>query len=188
MRRLETQGEKEKKEHRLKTVIGVILGLIMLLGTAGYAFMGFGRNSDDSGTKVTYNGLDFYSAGDYWQLNTGQNVFYFSYLPNETRSVILGKTVQDYSGKSLYFIEDSVAAQEISRNLGAFADRMSFACFEGMNCSDDNLPVKNCSSNVIIIRESNFSAITEEDNCVYIMSNDSVRDADAFMYRLFGIK
>jgi len=187
MRRLETQGEKEKKEHKRKVVIGVILGVIMLFGTAGYAFMGFGRNSDDSEMKVTYNGLDFYSAGDYWQLNAGQNVFYFSYLPNETRGVILEKTAQDYSGKSLYFIEDSVAAQEISRNLGSFADRMSFACFEGTNCSDD-LPIKNCSSNVIIIKESNFSAITEEDNCVYIMSNDSVRDADAFLYRIFGIK
>ncbi len=189
MREIETREKVERRERRNKIIIGIVLSVLMILGTAGYSFLSGGEDNGESIGKVSYNGNDFYRQGDFWQVNLEGKAFYFKYLPNETRNIVLKKTLVDYSGKPLYFTKNGAAEQEISQVLGNFASRIQLACYAGDNCTE-NLPVKNCSSNLIIIEDKvvGKNPIIEEDNCVYIFSNDSVRDADAFLYTLLKLK
>lgn len=190
MRKLETREDIEKKEGRNKRIIGIVMAVILLFSTAAYAFSSFFGSNENNTNKVKYNGLEFTWQGSLWTTEINGNNFYFSYLPNETGSISTTKSINDYSGKTLYFTENSLARQEIERNIGSFLARNpQLACLEGSNCTG-NLPVKNCSSNIIIIKEEYIigSPIREEENCVFISSNDSLRDADSFLYRILGIK
>lgn len=186
IRRILTREDIEKKDRRNKTIIGVVLAVIMLLSTAGYAFFG-NPNSENEGKKANYNGYEFLQQGDFWMMQTAGKTFYFSYLPNETRDFSVKKELVSYVGKPLYFIKNGAGEQEIMRNLGNFAERIQLACMEEENCTD-NLPVKNCTSNMIVMREQEVNNLAEEENCMFIISNESVRDADAFLYKLLGIK
>jgi len=102
--------------------------------------------------------------------------------------VEITKTIQDYAGETIYFTQNAAAEQEITRNLGYFIERMQLACYEGQeNCAED-LPIKNCSYNLISIKQGDFVNVTEEDNCIFIISNNTIREADAFLYKVLGIK
>lgn len=189
MKQIETQQNKEKKESRNKTIIGIILAVIMLLSVAGYGLLSSEKTSEIS-NEVKYNNLNFYKQGDLWQTEISGYNFYFHYLPNETSSINTKKTLNNYSGKPLYFTGEGEAEQEIARNLysNKFVLRIQKACLQNENCTE-NLPVKNCSDNVIIVREEQDSSIIrEEDNCIFIISNDTIREADAFLFRILGIK
>lgn len=185
MQRIITPEEKERKDKRNKIIIGILLVVIMALSTAGYAF--FNTEKADTSGKVSYNGHDFYITGNFWTTEISGHKFYFTYLPNETASIKTTKTLNNYQGKPLYLTENNLAGEEIARNLGQFAERVNLACVSGENCTGD-LPEKNCSSNLIVIKERNFANVAENDNCVYIFSNDSVRQTDAFLYKILGIK
>lgn len=188
MRRIETKEDSERKDRRNKIIIGVLLVVLMLFSTAGYAFFSGNRDSEEV-IKVSIDGRDFYEQGNYWVTLIDGNPFYFTYLPNETQSINLGKRVIDYTGKTLYFTKRGLAEEEIARNLENIAGKIWFACLEYENCTE-NWPIKNCTSNLIIIKEQDIGSniIREEDNCVFILSNDTERDADAFVYRVLGIK
>lgn len=187
MQKIITAEDKEKKDKRNKIIIGVILIALMTLSSAGYAFFNNDKVSSNTDGKIIQNGVDFYDYNGLWQATISGQTFYFQYLPNETSTLKITKTLQDYSGKPLYFTENSMAGGEIERNIGRYAERVQLACLTG-NCTE-NIPEKNCSSNVIIIQEkSSGSIVQQEDNCIYIFSNDSVREADAFVYKILGIK
>jgi len=70
-------------------------------------------------------------------------------------------------------------------NIQDFA-KISFACLDE-NCTED-WPVKNCTSNLIVIEESDKDSVTEQENCVFISANDTIKGADTFLYRILGIK
>jgi hypothetical protein len=187
MKRIETRDEQERKDRRNKIIIGSVLAVVMLLSTLGYSLMS-GEKTSSVVEKASYNGLDFYRQGDYWQTTISGNNFYFSYLPNETRKLNLARTLKDYSGKPLYYTDSGLGIGEIARNLGSFVTRVQKACIDYENCTED-IPAKNCSNNILIIREKYIGGnpVVLEENCVFIFSNDTVRDADAFLYRIFGI-
>jgi len=187
MRRIETKEDIDKKDRRNKIIIGVILTALMLFSTAGYAFFSGNTNSEET-LKVSIDGKDFYYQGNYWATSIDSKPYYFTYLPNETRSTNIKKSISDYSGKTVYFTGTGLAEEEIARNFGNFAGRIGFACTENENCTE-NWPIKNCTSNLIIIKEQDAGSkvLQDEDNCVFIISNDTVRDADAFVYRVLGI-
>lgn len=187
IRKIETKEDRERKEKRNKVVLGIILVVIMVLSTAGYAF--FGReNTESQEGKVRYNNLDFYLRGNLWEVDISGTKFYFHYLPNETRMISIKKTLRDYQGKTLYFTRDEIAEQEIAGNLKNFVSRINPnpVCLPDTNCTEDS-PEKNCTDNIIIIQERDFANVAEEDNCVFIFSNDTLKDADAFLYKILGV-
>lgn len=189
MRKIETKEDLERKERRNKIIIGVILVGIMILSTAGYAFFNNEKVTTDV-KAVKYNGRDFYMQGNFWLSDFGGNTLYFTYLPNETSSVSVSKTISDYSGKTLYYTDDDLATQEVLRDLNSILIRPAQqACFEDSNCTGD-YPIKNCSSNIITTKQkySGTSPVIQEENCIYLSPNDSVRSADAFLYRILGVK
>lgn len=182
IKRIETLEDKEKKDKRNKTIIGVILVGLMMFSVAGYAFFG---SDTEKAEKVKFGDLTFYKQAEFWKTDIAGRSFYFHYLPNETIKSSITKTLNDYGGKSVYFTKSGEAEQEIMANIQAFT-KISFACLDE-NCTE-NWPIKNCTSNLIIIEESNKDVITQQENCVFISANDTLKGADTFLYRILGIK
>lgn len=192
IRRIETQADIEKRETRKKLIIGIILVGVMILSTAGFAFL---NNPSTDSTLITenYNGYEFFlNNNGLWQTQIQGQPFQFQFSPNETSTVDLqGIDFSFYSGKPLYFIsENPEASDEIVSNIGRFLPRAQNACLQGQNCTED-LPEKNCTlDNIIIIKESNESSLIREDNCIFIQGPyaDLVKWSDAFLYKILGVK
>jgi len=185
MKRLVSKHEEEKRRKRNQIIVGVVLTVLMILGTVGFALQGNSGNEDQS--KLTYNGFDFAYTNGLWVIGN----FAFKYNPRQVPDV--GVDLKDatyYQGLPLYIYSENEDAEiEIYVNLRQIAERVQPACFEGLECSED-LPVKTCTDNFIIIKESNNSRISQEDNCVYIEGSgeETIKLADQFLFKILKIK
>lgn len=200
IRKLISAEEREAKEQRNKKIIVIILGLIMVISSASYAFMSFEKT--DSGTtsvdKKTFGGIDFSKTETgTWKFTIQSYNFETQYNPEETMnvSIILTKTMQSYSGKPLYFgldkLEDSATygKAEIAQNLGSFILRYQDSCLT-TNCTE-NYPIKNCTdNNVIIFKQAEKSRINEQNSCVVVEYNndEEIMAADALIFKLLGLR
>lgn len=184
-----TQDLKEKKDTRNKIIIGIILVGLMILSTAGYAFY---NTDSESVKKIKYYDTEFVLGEDgLWHSTIQGYGFSTQYNPTEVEniSINLNLNLDSYTNKPVYFSFESnpKGIDEIIRNLGTFVERSQLSCLDGEKCEGD-LPVKNCTDNVIIIKEGT-NKITQEDNCVYIFGNYSeiTKASDAFIFRILGI-
>lgn len=189
MRHILSKDEIEKKQKRNQIILGIIMIALMVASTAGYAF--FSGNKSGNSQKSTYNGVKFTLNEDgLWHFKLGETEFATYNLPNEVKDNItinINKNLADFNTNVLYFEanSDSQAAQNIMVNLGRFAGKVQFACLG--NC-DQDLPIKNCSDNIISIKNGNENVIREEDNCIFITSNDNIlKSSDALIYRVLKI-
>jgi len=181
-----TREEREREARRNQILISSILVVIMVLSTLGYAFY------NSSTEKIKYNGIKFYYQEGFWNFKINEIEFSTSYNPKETEniSIEVTKTLNDYNGKPLYFSYDSDydSIQEIARNIGRFVLRIQEVCLDNENCEED-IPIKNCSDNIIIIREGEENVVREEDKCVYIIYKENpILTSDAFIFKILGIK
>lgn len=188
MQKIISREEKARKEKRNQAILGIILVGIMVLSTAGYAL--FSKEKKDV-KKLEYKGLNFVLQEDnLWHTNIQNYDFATTYNPEETENItgFLTLNIQSYVGKPLYFSYDSerIGIVEIARNLERFAERINSACLD--DCKE-NYPVKNCSENIIIIKDLNETLIRQEDNCVYIFAKgeDVTRASDAFVFKILGL-
>lgn len=193
MIKIQSKEEKEKKETRKKLIMGIILVVIMVLSTAGYAFFSSPETSQD---KIEYNGITFtLNENGLWQFRTNNLDFATQYNPTETEniSVPIFMTANSYSGGSLFFVGKGAAKQEIAGNLLNLLSRIpQDACLEGYEdkCGEND-PVKKClGDNVIVIREANDTKISQEDKCIFIEApySEQVKAADALIFKILGIK
>lgn len=191
MRQILTQEEKEKKGTRNKVIIGLLLVAIMILGTAGFAFL---SGTEEKKEKIEYNGVEFIlNENGLWQFEIQNLEFFTQYNPKETEnvSVFTFRMIYEYSRKPLFFIGEGSAKQEIAKNLANIVLRMQDAClhdYEEM-CEED-APIKNCSEdNIIIIKENEETKISQEDNCIFIEAPyiEQTRAADAFLFKVLGV-
>jgi hypothetical protein len=194
MKSIITREESEKKTKRNQLIMGIILILIMTLSTVGYALST--KESESEIGKLKYNGIEFVKESDYWYFNFQGKDFITKYNPKETENASAGfvySKINDFADEPLYFVGNFQEANfELKRNLYAFALRMQDACIKSINCSSDSLPVKNCSSdNVIIIQESENKkeSIYQENKCVFIFAdmNNQTMYADALLFKIMGI-
>ena len=67
---------------------------------------------------------------------------------------------------------------------------MQLACLEGEECANDELPIKTCEDNFIIIRESDVTEVVQEDNCVFIRgeAEELAKITDAFLLKIIGVQ
>ena len=188
MEKIKTKEDRKKKEKRNKLIIGVLLVIVMFFSTLGFAFYRQAGNSGNGEDKIEYRGLEFISSNQRWFFNIDGEEFVTANNPKEIGDVKveINKTLSDYVGRPLYFSEESPGEDilEIRTNLNRYYLRSQRACL-GENCSG-NLPKKDCSSNVIIIEDTNKSEVWQEENCIHIDSNN-LKGTDAFVYRLMGI-
>jgi len=197
IRRITTKEEQEEKEKKNKRILAIIIGLVMLFSSASYAFFSF-DNSTTKKEKLVFSGIDFIkNENGLWDFTANGQSFQTTFNPAQVSNVsfILGKTLQDFYNKNLYFginsAEDlvSLGTSEILQNIGRFVIISQPSCLSE-NCSED-YPVKNCSlDNVLIFKPANFSRIYLEDNCTIIAyaAGDEQKAADAFIFGIFGIR
>ena len=193
MRKIISMEEEARKKKKNQIILGVFLTLIMVLSTIGFAIQGGLGNSGTSGqgsseNEVEYNGYKFVNQNGLWVLGN----LVFKYTPQQVPDIGSGiKLAANYQGKPSYvYSEDEEAEIEVAVNLGQLAQRVQKACPDGLIC-DEDLPVKTCNDNFIIIREDNTSSsITQENNCVFIngQKEELTALADQFLFKILGIK
>ncbi len=183
IRKLETKEEIERKRKRNTLILSIIMIGILMFSTAGY----FSLRENDEGNA---NG-GVQNIGDYWIFTYGDQNIRLSSSPEsaENVSILMFKTLESYYGKTVYVSSESeTQLYEISSTLGRYTERMQAACYG--KC-DRNLPEKNCSDILIVIRALNETEkegegkIYEEQNCVFI--EGKMNAIDAFLYKIFGI-
>jgi len=191
MRRLVSKEEEEKKRKRNQTILVLFLAFIMVLSTIGFAIQSNSGTDPigTSGNEIEYNGYKFVNQNGLWVLGS----YVFQNTPQQVEDIEAEvKTASNYQGKPAYiYSEDELAEAEIALNLGQIALRVQKACPEGesANCNS-GLPVKTCSDNFIIIKESNSSSITQESGCVFIEGEKEqlVELADQVLFKILGVR
>jgi len=186
-----TKSEKEKIKTRNKLIIGIILIFVMIISVLGFGFM----NTDSETRKeIVYNGFEFKEQNGLWVLNTQGVSFAFKYNPEEVQKIDSEvKDISSYYRKPLYIdSKNNEAKIEIYRNFNNIAQRVQDACFsEKKNeCINENLPIKNCDDNLIIIKKADYSEIKQKDGCVFIYAPDEDlgRVTDEFLFKVIGIE
>lgn len=185
MERIKTKEEIERKKKRNQWIVGLILTLILVLSTAGFALF---RGNNQTNRRVEYNGLKFTLVNGLWAAEINGKIFYFQNLPQEVANVSVSGfyDLQTYSGKPLYFVNNNLASGEVLNNLGSYILRYQDACIAGLNCSGD-LPVKTCKDNLIIfVTSDSETKVWKNENCVYISGN-FIKGVDAWLYKMLGV-
>jgi len=187
MRKIITVQDREKKETRNKVIIGIVLVVLLVFSTAGYAFY---RTGSDEIKKILYKDIEFVLQNDgLWHAEVQGNELKTVFNPEETENIsgFLSISLLNYQNKPLYFSYDSdrQGVGEVVMNIGSHVGRVQHVCLD--ECEED-LPVKNCTENIIIIREGEETLIKQEDSCIYISGKgDIIRASDAFIFKLFKI-
>lgn len=189
VKRIVTKEEHAKKRRRNQFIIGGILIFVMFFSVLGYTF---GDGTNGTTKKITYKGHEFVNENGFWKVNVGNFDFFFTYNPEEVlKSEANLNLLNKYSGKPLYISSDSRDAEvEIYRNLDQIVLRRQYACLQGENCTETGLPVKTCEDNFIIIKESNVSSISQDNNCVFIEGpfQNLTSTTDEFLLKIIGIE
>jgi len=182
IRKIETAEEIERKRKRNNLILSIIMILILVFSTAGYFSLREDTSTSSGGSDNVQN------VGDAWIITYGDQTIRVSSSPESAQntSILSLKTIDYYSGKTVYVASDSDAGfYEIASTVGRYTGRMQQACYG--EC-EKNLPEKNCDDTMIVIRTNltEKGRIYEEDNCVFIEGGlDAV---DAFIYQLFGVR
>lgn len=191
MRKITSKYKEDKKKRRNGMIIGLILVGVMLFSVLGYAFRGEGDNNVG---KIDYNGFEFIEQNGFWFTDIENLQFSFRYNPQQVEEINSElKYLNNYYGKPLYISsENSEAELEIYRNLfyqTQIVQRMQSACLDEKEC-DENLPVKTCVDNFIIIKKNNISGIIQEKNCVFIQGREEnlTQITDEFLFKILGIR
>ncbi len=181
MKKLMSQEEIEKKQKRLTSISSIVLLLILVISTIGFAFISnpFISNEKEIPEKKVYENNGF------WSFKFGNQEISLISSPESLSDIQLNfsLTLNDYYNQPLYIdSSDELITREIGSSLGLYTTRAQEACFG--EC-ERNLPEKNCSSNLIIFKDKNQSLVYQQDKCIFIEGD--IKSTDAFLYRLFGI-
>jgi len=188
MKRIKPKSSEAKKQKKNQIIIGVILIIVMFGSVFGVIVGSFGSKED---SKVDYNGFEFIKQSNSWILEVGDFDFIFKYNPYEVTEIKTEvKYLNNYYGKPLYISSDnSDATYEIASNLDQITLRMQNACLNETNC-EENLPLKTCGDNFIIIEEKNVTNIIQDDNCVFIQGpqENLTMISDEFLFHILGTR
>lgn len=205
MRKLQSKEVKRKKERKKQLVIGIVMIGILVFSTAGFALFSGDDESVQENKKITHNGYEFIKQDNIWitQINNKNHAFF--YLPTEIDNITINITnnILTYMNQPLYIVNSNAAENQITFNLyPEYILRIQNACLgttffsnvtntttmvNTTNCAD-NLPIKNCETNNIIIfqNENKTTNIYQEQNCIYI-EGDSMKGTDKLIQKLLQI-
>jgi hypothetical protein len=190
VKRILSEKERKSKERFNQLLVGLVLIFLMILSTLGYALTG-NQEESSSSEKVIYNGLEFVNQNEYWTITINDIPFGFKYNPEEIESTKTNlNDISSYYSQPLYIeSDDTLSTSEIYVNLNQIVQRMQNACLDEENCEGD-LPVKDCTSNFIIIEEKEMASIVQNQSCVFIRGpkENLTMMTDQFLFKLLGIK
>jgi len=184
MRKIGTREAEEKKKKMGVIIIGMFFIGLLVLGSAGFAFLGGGGPPD----VIQSEQADFepYYDGQFWIVREGGQIFYLNTNPANFSSdaeLEFSKTLADYLGNQLYIDSaDTKISTQLFRNFAVYPSRIQEACYE--SCERD-LPEKDCSENLISYKESDVNRVYQEGSCVFIEGDYAA--VDAFLKRILGI-
>ena len=180
---------KKNSEKRKQMIVGIVLIFVMFGSVFGMIVGSFGQKNNEQ--KINYNGFEFVNQNDYWFTSIGEAKFVFAHNPQQVEKVnSMINHVGNYYNKPLYvFSENKNAEMEVYRNFGDIAQRIQPACLDEDEC-EENLPIKTCEDNFIIIKESEVAGISQEENCVFILGpqEDLTKLTDGFLFKVLGIE
>ena len=194
MRKILTKKDQLKKQKRNTLIISLILIVVISLSVFGIVANSFGSSEDSK--DVTYQGYPFYSSGSFYILEQGDFQFIFANNPNDLENISFESTelnlLPEYVQQVLYlYSEDSTSTYQIYQNLDSFLTRVQLACLQEdeESCQED-LPIKNCTDNFIVIKQSDTNKIIQQEKCVFIEGTpeDLVKLTDIFLLKILGIK
>ncbi len=167
MRKIQTKKEKDLRDKRLKMIMGIFTGFLLTLSIAGFALTGTENNGKIRNSFLIYNGHKFISQDNRWYLSYEGKNFTFENSPKKVEKINSTiKGISNYYSKPLYLYSKNLnATSEIYLNLKNIATRIQPACLS--NCSE-NVPIKTCRDNFIIIKVSNKTRVYQKENCVFI--------------------
>jgi hypothetical protein len=182
MRTIQTEEQRDKKRKRNTQIMGLILAVLMLGSTLGYAFSMFfssrapepipfnNTSQPNQPLIITRNGLSFALQ------STMQDI---SVIP-----VNISRDVSDYAGATLFIAsEDPAATQELGGVLTNYAGRLQEACYGP--CASEDLPEKTCADHIIVVRSHVAQSVSQQENCIFI--DGDIKAVDAFLYNLFRL-
>jgi len=197
MRKIKSEEDIERVRRRNNIILGTAMIFLLVASTAGFSLMS-GDSEDKS--SVSELGFDFVKNNGLWKTVIGSStdghdsgepeVFGFRYLPSEVADVDVNLSIEfgEYSGEVLYFVNSGEGVSEILNNMGRYILRYQEACLvNGTDSCGEDLPVKNCDSNLIIFQNGNETTVYGNGSCVYIVG-DSAFGADAFLYEVLDIR
>ena len=178
IRKIESEAEIEARRKRRNMYFTVFMLFILLVSTAGYAFL--------SGDKTTQNSAGGAGSEENAQsISIGGEKVYLTMPRESVKNVSVDEITRDlnfYGGEPVYVVSDSQAVTyELFSSVGRIAGKIQSACYG--NCSE-NLPEKNCDSKLIVWNSSAENKVYQIDNCIFI--DGDLRAVDAFIYKLFG--
>jgi len=185
MRKIGSEREAERKKKRNTIIISIFVLAVLVLGTVGYGFIsGPGLPDNDPSTNTEHGTAT--DLGNRWLVSIhGQNLP-FTNNPNSTREIEtnIQKTIADYTNQPLYISSDNDAiTSEIGLTLGRYTSRAQKACYG--SCPNEDIPEKNCSSNLIIWEDSTTNKVYQEENCIFIEGD--MKAVDAFLFAVFEV-
>ncbi len=201
MREISNKKYEEKKRKKNQIILGIILIGVMILSTFGIVVDSFGKNN--SKKNLVYNQYEFVKQGDYWYSQINEKTFVFKYNPYEIQESfnITGdglKSINNYQGNPLYiYSEDYQAEREIVLNLNGIPLRIQRACLNDSNFENtkkelcpEELPIKDCSNNFIIIKESEKKEIYQKEGCAFILGEKEnlLKLTDEYLFKILGLK
>ena len=182
MRKIVLKKNLENKSKRNTIIFSIIMLFLLVISTAGYAFMSGSKNSKETKDKDS----KIQQIGNYWVLTLDGEKIYFSSSPEDVKDIEVSMNsinLNTYKNKPLYIdSENQGITNEIGSSLGKYAERTQLACYR--ECERD-LPLKTCSDNLIIWKESEENHVYQNKSCVFIEGD--MKAVDAFLYKLFNI-
>ena len=202
MRRIKSMADIERVRKRNNIIMGVAMILLLVASTAGFSLM---SSDSEEESVVEEMGFEFVRDGGMWKLVFGDDVFSFRYLPSEVGDVDVNVSVEfgDYSGKPLYFVNLGEGTGEVLVNFEKYVLRYQESCLRqnssdvggresvvgdlgNLTTCDEDLPVKDCNSNLIVFDVGNETRVYGDGGCVFI-EGDFVKGVDAFLYDVLGV-
>jgi hypothetical protein len=175
---------KKKQEDKVKRNVAIVFLVLLAFSTVGYSLVNSFNNNSDT---VNNSQEGFTRQGNYWVLEVANQAYYFTNLPSEVENISISGnfSLGDYYNAPLYFNSETQGSLEILNNLGRYILRTQLACIDEGDCGED-LPIKNCSVDNIVIFVDGKDNVHKEDNCVYLSGNQE-KAADKFLYELLKI-
>ena len=189
MRRIHSSEDKLRKQKRSQLIMGLVLVGLMVLSTLGYAFSGGNDSEEILDGRVEYNGVYFNNYGSTWASEENPQTILANNPNNVSQDFFKVREVSYYTNKPLYIqYNDSLSSFFLYENFNPFILRMQRACFDSP-CGE-GLPVKNCSSNIIIVEISEQEEVFQQEGCVFIKgSSEKISQlVDSFVLEVFGLK
>lgn len=185
MRRIITADEKAKREKKRARVLSVLMLVILLGSTAGFAFISYQQDQQPQQASQQQEQLQETANG--WLFSFQGQQFLALTSPAAVADIPLDTTVtlEQYAGDVLYLDAESEAVvNELATTVGKYASRVQQACHG--QCARD-LPEMNCTQgNLIVWKAADDNAVLEEERCIFIEGD--MRAVDAFIYKVFGVQ